>query len=164
MVQCAEYHAPIGPLLLTSDGEALTGLWMDRMTPEHAVSLEALPVFQKAGKWLDAYFRGEDKRIDFPLAPEGTFFQQQVWELLLQIPYGETSTYGTLAREVAKRTGKGKMSAQAVGGAVGRNSISIIIPCHRVIGAQGQLTGYAGGINKKVWLLRHEGWKGEERI
>ena len=94
---------------------------------------------------------------DFPVAPEGTDFQKLVWKLLLEIPFGETRTYGQIAREVARRMGRQKMSPQAIGGAVGRNPISIIIPCHRVVGSGGQLTGYAGGLDKKKWLLRHEG-------
>lgn len=153
-----EYASPVGKLLLTSDGENLTGLWMNREPPA-AGKAEELPVLLKARKWLDAYFRGEDAPIDFPLAPEGTAFQKRVWDILLAIPYGKTRTYGDIAREMAGSLGKEKMSAQAVGGAVGRNPISILIPCHRVVGAQGQLTGYAGGLDKKVWLLEHEGWK-----
>lgn len=164
MVQYAEYESPLGQILLMSDGEALTGLWMNRESPQDTVSPESQPVFQKAAAWLDAYFRGEERTIDFPLVPAGTDFQRQVWKLLLEIPFGKTVTYGSIAREMAEITGKEKMSAQAVGGAVGRNPIWIIIPCHRVVGAKGQLTGYAGGIDRKLWLLRHEGWKGEERI
>lgn len=156
----AEYVSPVGKLLLTTDGESLTGLWMNA-EPFGTENAEH-PIFQKAAKWLDAYFRGEDPVADFPLAPAGTAFQMQVWEILLAIPFGSTRTYGDIAREMAVRLGKENMSAQAIGGAVGRNPISILIPCHRVVGAKGQLTGYAGGLDKKVWLLRHEGWKGEE--
>lgn len=152
----AEYISPMGNLLLTSDGEALTGLWIGRDAPEDTVSLDTLPALQKVGVWLDAYFRGEPREIDFPLAAGGTAFQKLVWELLLQIPYGETSTYGAIAREIARQMGKEKMSAQAVGQAVGRNPINIIVPCHRVVGAKGELTGYAGGLDKKIWLLNHE--------
>ena len=139
--------SPLGPLLLTSNGTALTGLWMEA----HRVTIcgtriDDLPVFSAAGAWLADYFAGRIREVDFPLSPAGTEFQRKVWSLLLTIPYGETATYGALA----------KMSAQAVGQAVGRNPISIIIPCHRVVGAKGQLTGYAGGLENKKWLLRHE--------
>lgn len=146
------YDSPVGRLLLTSDGESLTGLWMNRPVPGES----ALPLFGQVRAWLDAYFRGENAPIDFPLAPKGTEFQRQVWKLLLEIPYGCTRTYGDIAREMAVLRGKQKMSAQAVGQAVGSNPISIIIPCHRVVGAKGKLTGYAGGLEKKSWLLRHE--------
>ena len=149
------YYSPIGPLWLTSDGEALTGLWMQ--PAETTVPDGADPILQKAVNWLDSYFRGKQPSPDaLPLSPAGTDFQHLVWEILLTIPYGATRTYGDIAREAANRMGKAKMSAQAVGGAVGRNPISIIIPCHRVIGAKGALTGYAGGLAKKEWLLRHE--------
>ena len=156
MVYFAEYDSPVGKLLLTCDGESLTGLWMDREPPKG--SLEGHPVLEKAKAWLDAYFRGEILEISFPLAPVGTDFQKKVWNILLTIPFGQTRTYGDIAREIAALLGKEKMSAQAVGGAVGSNPISIVIPCHRVVGAKGQLTGYAWGIEKKAWLLRHEGW------
>ena len=149
--------SPVGPLYLTSDGEKLTGLWMRE--PEGEAVLADLPVLWEARKWLDAYFRGEAPAVEaLPLAPKGTEFQMLVWELLLDIPFGQTRTYGDLAKEAAARLGKTRMSAQAVGGAVGRNPISIIIPCHRVVGAGHALTGYAGGLEKKLWLLRHEGW------
>lgn len=156
----AEYASPVGRLLLTGDGEHLTGLWMNRELPVRA---EAPQFFAPVKNWLDAYFRGEERKIDFLLKPEGTAFQQLVWQMLLEIPFGQTRTYGDLAREAARRMGKERMSAQAVGGAVGRNPISIVIPCHRVIGADGALTGYAGGMEKKRWLLCHEGWKERER-
>lgn len=160
----AEYDSPVGKLLLKSDGIALTGLWMDREISKHGAEGRDLAVIQRAKRWLDAYFRGEDTDVDFPLAAVGTDFQQQIWDILLTIPFGKTCTYGDIAREMAARRGKERMSAQAVGGAVGRNPISIIIPCHRVIGAGDKLTGYAGGIARKLWLLRHEGWKGEGKI
>lgn len=152
-----EYDSPIGKLLLTCDGEGLTGLWMDREPPKDGTEQQNHPVLRKARQWLDAYFRGENPLIDFPVTPEGTSFQRQVWQILLTIPYGKTRTYGDIAREMTKRMGKEKMSAQAVGGAVGRNPISIIVPCHRVVGAKGQLTGYAFGLERKKWLLNHEG-------
>ena len=147
-----EYPSPVGTLYLTADPGGLTGLWM------HPEMTEDYPVFAQAKNWLDSYFSGNPADISFPLNPHGTAFQKQVWELLLTIPYGETTTYGSLAREMARRCGREKMSAQAVGQAVGANPISILIPCHRVVGANGRLTGYAGGLDKKEWLLRHEGW------
>lgn len=150
------YHSPLGPLLLQSDGVNLTGLSLNAAIPEEETEL---PVFQKTRLWLDDYFRRNHRAIDIPLSPAGTAFQQQVWTLLLTIPYGKTRTYGDLAREVAKLLGKEKMSAQAVGQAVGRNPISILIPCHRCVGAKGQLTGYAWGIENKLWLLCHENRK-----
>ena len=150
MTYYAEYPSPVGTLLLTSDGQALTGLWMNRPMPPAAPG-EKPPVLTQAEQWLDAYFRGEDQPIPFPLAPAGTEFQKKVWEILLTIPYGGTLSYGAIAKRLGPR-----MSAQAVGGAVGRNPISIFIPCHRVLGASGQLTGYAGGLDKKRWLLDHE--------
>lgn len=163
MTSYTYYDSPVGRLLLTCDGEALTGLWMDREAPADARPGQAA-VLVSAGKWLDGYFRGEKPEMEFPLAPAGTAFQKHVWDILLAIPYGQTRTYGDIAREMAAKLGKEKMSAQAVGQAVGANPISILIPCHRVVGARGQLTGYAGGLERKVWLLSHEGWKiGENR-
>lgn len=150
------YTSPVGELLLTSDGTALTGVWMDGVIPDEGVCDPALPVFQDAVRWLDAYFAGHQIEITFPIRPEGTAFQLWVWEILLAIPFGQTRTYGEIAREIGATTGK-KMSAQAVGQAVGRNPVSILIPCHRVVGAGRKLTGYAGGLDRKVWLLRHEG-------
>ena len=147
-----EYPSPVGTLHLTADEGGLTGIWM------HPEETENFPILPQAKAWLDGYFSGNPAEISFPLNPHGTSFQKQVWALLLTIPYGETTTYGCLAREMAQRTGKEKMSAQAVGQAVGANPISILIPCHRVVGAKGKLTGYAGGLDKKEWLLRHEGW------
>ena len=150
---CSEYPSPIGVLLLTSDGTGLTGLWMDTQPPRETTMerRDDLPLFASVRRWLDAYFEGSPPAPNFPLAPSGTAFQQRVWQLLLQIPYGHTTTYGTIARSISPT-----MSAQAVGGAVGKNPIGIIIPCHRCIGSQGQLTGYSGGLDKKKWLLRHE--------
>lgn len=156
----AEYPSPLGTLLLTCEENALTGLWMNRQAPS-AGSREDHPVLKQACLWLDDYFRGEPGPILFPLEPEGTPFQKQVWQILLEIPYGQTRSYGDIAREMAGRLGKATMSAQAVGQAVGKNPISILIPCHRVVGAKGQLTGYAGGLEKKIWLLHHEKWRGE---
>lgn len=151
MVYSTKYSSPVGELFLTSDGQALTGLWMEAQKKPAAEQTDDLPLFGPVRDWLDAYFRGECQEIPFPLSPAGTEFQHRVWNILLQIPYGETTTYGAIAKELGPR-----MSAQAVGGAVGRNPISILIPCHRVVGANGQLTGYAGGLENKQWLLRHE--------
>ena len=118
--------------------------------------MKELPVFEETRRWLDAYFRGEKPDFTPPLSVETTPFRRAVWELLLTIPYGQTMTYGEIAAEIARRRGLSGMSAQAVGGAVGRNPISLIIPCHRVVGTGGSLTGYAGGIEKKVKLLELE--------
>ncbi|MGM9660106.1 MAG: methylated-DNA--[protein]-cysteine S-methyltransferase [Faecousia sp.] len=147
-----QYPSPVGTLYLTADEAGLTGIWM------HRSATEASPFLKQAAQWLDAYFAGNPQPPAFLLNPKGTAFQKQVWQLLLDIPYGQTRTYGEIAREMALLTGKEKMSAQAVGQAVGKNPISILIPCHRVVGANGKLTGYAGGLDKKQWLLRHEGW------
>ena len=149
------YDSPVGLLRLESDGQNLTGLYY---TSESKYSDTDLPLFQSVREWLDAYFRGEPYEPDFPIQLSGTPFQQQVWLILRTIPYGQTRTYGDIAREIAGMTGKTRMSSQAVGQAVGRNPVSIIIPCHRVIGSGGRLTGYAGGLERKEWLLRHEGW------
>lgn len=151
-----EYDSPVGQLLLCSDGEHLTGLWMNRTPPEGAEQAQ-LPVFDQVSDWLDGYFRGENPPLEnIPMKPDGTAFQQQVWKLMQDIPWGCTRTYGDLAGELTRRMGKDKMSAQAVGQAVGANPIAIIVPCHRVLGAKGKLTGYAYGLDKKIWLLKHE--------
>ena len=155
-----EYDSPIGTLVLTCREDALTGLWMNRVPPKNAGRREDHPIFLEAKLWLDRYFRGENPPVTVLLRPEGTPFRQQVWRLLQDIPYGESRSYGDLARQMAAILGKEKMSAQAIGQAVGSNPINIFIPCHRVVGARGQLTGYAGGIQNKIWLLRHEGQQG----
>ena len=159
MIYTAHYTSPLGGITLTSDGMALTGLYFDgeRDFPDlSAVRKKDLPVFGEVLRWLDLYFAG--KKPDFmpPLAPIGTPFQQAVWEILKTISYGETTSYGAIAKQLEKNTGR-RTAAQAVGGAVGRNPISILIPCHRVIGANGSLTGYAGGLDKKEYLLGLEG-------
>ena len=150
------YPSPLGELTLASDGVALTGLWIKGQkyfgsgAQQWQVN-EDLPVFAAVSCWLDDYFSGEQPDPqNLPLSPSGTDFRRCVWEALLDIPYGEVITYG----ELADRVGCG--SARAVGGAVGHNPISIIIPCHRVLGTDGSLTGYAGGIDCKRWLLAHE--------
>lgn len=155
--------SPLGKVTLASDGGALTGLWLEGQAhfPQELPALSAAaddPALDMAEQWLRRYFAGErpDPRA-LPLAPQGTPFRLMIWELLLQIPYGTVVTYGALAAQAAERLGKRAMSAQAVGGAVSRNPISILIPCHRVIGADGSLTGYAGGTARKEALLRLEG-------
>ena len=148
---CSQYESPIGTLWLTGRDGVLTGLSFE----EPGGDFEA-GSFDGVQHWLDAYFRGIPREIDFRIDPAGTPFQKRIWEFLLEIPYGETVTYGDLARAAAKAMGKEKMSAQAVGQAVGRNPIAILIPCHRCVGAKGKLTGYAYGLDRKVWLLKHE--------
>ena len=144
------YPSPAGPLLLISDGKSLTGLTFGSPEP-HRNAQENLSIFNSAKRWLDAYFDGKPAVRDFSLVLKGTAFQHRVWDLLEQIPYGETVTYGQLARQLGEN-----MSAQAVGQAVGKNPVAIMIPCHRVVGAGGQLTGYTWGVERKQWLLRHE--------
>ena len=158
MMVKTDYASPLGTLTLASDGENLTGLWMAGQKyfaagiPTNLPVCDDLPVFLQARDWLDRYFAGKRPAVcELPLAPQGSAFRQSVWRILCEIPYGQTVTYG----EIAKRLGV--RSAQAVGGAVGHNPISIIIPCHRVLGSDGSLTGYAGGAQKKIWLLAHEG-------
>lgn len=158
MVCFTEMDSPVGMLLLCAEEKALTGVWMNRTPLPQWCRDDGHPVLQETKKWLDAYFRGEESSLDIPLHPSGTPFQQAVWEILRTIPPGQTRTYGSIAREMAQLTGKEKMSAQAIGQAVGANPISILVPCHRVVGIQGDLTGYAGGLEKKIWLLKHEGW------
>lgn len=160
-----EYASPEGPIVIASDGRHITGLWFigQKFFGESlnypVVDGSALSVLQDAVTWLDAYWRGtQPSHADLPLRPRGTAFQQKVWRLLLEIPYGSCVTYGDLAKKIAAQDGLRSMSAQAVGNAVGRNPISIIIPCHRVIGTNGSLTGYAGGISRKAALLRMEGF------
>ena len=161
MLYTSHYASPLGGMTLVSDGTALVGLYFDGQKYA-AEGLDAtrtqksLLISEEARRWLDVYFSGRKPDFMPALAPHGTAFQQSVWEILRTIPYGETTTYGAIARRIEQNTGC-RMSAQAVGGAVGRNPISILIPCHRVIGTDGSLTGYAGGIDKKERLLRWEG-------
>lgn len=164
MLYTKEYRSPLGTVLLASDGEALCGLWFlgQRHFPEALISDsrrdDGLCALNEAALWLDRYFSGKKPSpTDILLRPVGTVFRQRVWDRLCRIPYGQTVTYGEIARELAAEDGRACMSAQAVGNAVGRNPISIIIPCHRVLGSGGALTGYAGGLDRKLSLLRLEG-------
>ena len=164
MVYTSHYDSPIGALLLAERDGKLTGLWMEGQKyflgslREETQDRESSPVLRQAGLWLDRYFAGERPAIsELPLAPIGSEFRKEVWQVLCEIPYGETTTYGEISQKIAARRGLERMSAQAVGGAVGHNPISIIIPCHRVVGSNGSLTGYAGGLQKKIKLLTHEG-------
>lgn len=162
MQYTSHYESPLGALTLASDGEALTGLWFDgqkhfaaTLGREHEGA--ALAVFAQTTSWLDTYFGGAEPDFAPPVAPLGSDFRQAVWKIMRSIPFGQTTTYGQIATRMAAEQGRGRVSAQAVGGAVAHNPILIIFPCHRVVGAQGSLTGYAGGIDKKTWLLEHEG-------
>ena len=161
MIFIQHYDSPMGGILLAADEVGLTGLWFDgqkyfaRDLP--AERIERNPsALSETGRWLDIYFTGKEPDFMPPLHPIGSAFRQSVWKILLQIPYGQTTTYGEIARQLAEKQGRSKMSAQAVGGAVGHNEISILIPCHRVVGTSGSLTGYAGGIDKKIRLLELE--------
>ena len=155
------YRSPMGDILLAADDTGLTGLWFEgqkyfarTLDKEH--EKREIPLFEKTKQWLDIYFSGKEPDFTVPLHVTGTAFQKQVWEILRSIPYGQTMTYGEIARKMAAQRGEMRMSAQAVGGAVSHNEVSILIPCHRVVGTNGSLTGYAGGIDKKIQLLRLE--------
>lgn len=161
-MQCIScYESPMGRILLAADDIGLTGLWFEGQKyftlclNKHHEEKE-LAIFQDVKRWLDIYFSGKKPDFTVPVHFTGTDFQKEVWEILRSIPYGKTMTYGEIAKRIAEKKGLGHMSAQAVGGAVGHNEISIIVPCHRVVGANGSLTGYAGGIDKKVQLLALE--------
>ncbi|WP_405304251.1 methylated-DNA--[protein]-cysteine S-methyltransferase [Methanobrevibacter sp.] len=157
MYYSTDYISPIGRMLIVSDGESICGLWFYGQKHflssinDEIIQNDDLAIFKKVKIWLNDYFNGLNPKIDFKVNPHGTDFRCRVWEILSQVPYGETITYGEIALMLSD-----KMSAQAVGGAVGHNPVSIIIPCHRVIGADGKLTGYAGGIDKKIALLKLE--------
>ena len=162
MQYITHYSSPIGDITIASNGTALTGLWFDGQkyfasTLGADYKEENLPVFAEAKRWLYVYFSGIEPDFTPPLCLNGSPFRMAVWQILQSIPYGQTITYGAIAQQLAEQSGQTKMSAQAVGGAVGHNPISIIVPCHRVVGTNGSLTGYAGGINKKVKLLELEG-------
>ena len=152
----AHYDSPLGDITLASDGMSLTGLWFNGQKHfggtlgVRTSSSAQLPVFDETRHWLDSYFSGRKPDFTPPLLMQGTPFQRHVWEALRSLPYGQTVTYGELARRLCIR------SAQAVGGAVGRNPIAIIVPCHRVVGANGALTGYAAGLDRKRALLQLE--------
>lgn len=155
------YKSPAGDILLAADDIGLTGLWFEgqkyfalHLGREHEE--KELPLFKEVKRWLDIYFSGREPDFTVPLHFTGTDFQNEVWEILCSIPYGKTITYGEIAGQLAAKKGLERMSAQAVGGAVGHNEISIIVPCHRVVGSNGSLTGYAGGIDKKIKLLTLE--------
>ncbi len=158
------YHSPLGVIQLLADKDALLNLSLKGQAfPEPSesvcsISVKESSILKATVEWLDAYFAGKKPSIStLSLAPQGSAFRQSVWELLLQIPYGEVRTYGDIAQEIGAKRGIAKMASQAIGGAVGHNPIPIIIPCHRVIGANGNLTGYGGGIDLKIKLLAHEG-------
>ena len=156
------YLSPLGDITLASDGQDLTGLWFDgqkyfggNLPAEH--TKKQLRIFEQTIKWLDVYFSGKAPDFTPPLSMKGiSLFRKRIWEIMLEIPFGQVATYGQIAKQIAAETGK-QVSAQAVGGAVGHNSISLIIPCHRVVGSDGNITGYAGGIDKKFALLKMEG-------
>ena len=150
------YDSLLGPLTLVSNGTALTELRLDG-SKNITETQKNLPIFRETVRWLDIYFSGKEPDFTPPLNMRTGPFRREVWEIMLTIPYGKTMTYGEIAKEIARRHGLEKMSAQAVGGAVGHNAIPIIIPCHRVIGANGNLTGYGGGIERKIKLLALEG-------
>ena len=162
-IYTAQYPSPLGVISASAEDDAITGLWF--------VDQKYYPVgfkdwqrdssnatLRQLGEWLEAYFSGQDRPFAGKLAAKGTAFRQQVWQILLQIPYGQTTTYGAIAKTLAKRNGQVKLAAQAVGGAVGHNPISLLIPCHRVVGSGGSLIGYGGGLDKKRALLKLEGW------
>ncbi len=162
MQYISHYNSPLGDILLAADDAGLTGLWFEgqryfalHLGREHEE--RELPVFSLAARWLDVYFSGNNPDFAVPLHLTGSDFHREVCEIMLSIPYGKTMTYGEIAGIIASRRGIGRMAPRAVGGAVGHNEISIIVPCHRVIGANGNLTGYGGGIERKIRLLELEG-------
>lgn len=163
MIYTISYKSPVGELLLAEQDGSLIGLWNKGQkyylgSVKETFEEKDTPMLQKTKAWLDRYFAGEKPEItELALNPAGTDFQQQVWQILRDIPYGTTVTYGDIAKQMANRLGRQTMSSQAVGGAVGHNPISIIVPCHRVVGKSGSLTGYAGGMAAKISLLTHEG-------
>lgn len=154
-------QTPLGEVRLRSDGKSLIGLWFvgqvnDAKEHSDIEIKDDLPIFGQVETWLESYFSGNQTPIIFPLQPKGTMFQERVWKILQEIPYGETMTYGEIAQRITKEKGVATYSAQAVGQAVGKNPISLLIPCHRVLGKNGALTGYAGGVHRKEQLLRIE--------
>ena len=167
MINTCNIDTPLGVATITAENDKLTGFWFvgqkyfasnaDKTDMRGWTENYDYPVFKAVRKWIADYFAGKNPVCGFELNPRGTGFQKNIWELLLQIPYGQVVTYGELAGRYAKKMGIERMSAQAVGGAVGHNPISLLIPCHRVVGSNGSLTGYAGGIEKKSMLLALEG-------
>lgn len=162
MEYVSNYISPLGKMLLAADDKGLAGAWFEGQKYfARGLSSEyeerELSLFKDVKYWLDLYFSGQEPKFQVPIHLIGTSFQQEVWEILCEIPYGETRTYGEIAARIAKRRGIVSMSAQAVGGAVGHNPIPVIVPCHRVLGAGGSLTGYAGGVERKRKLLELEG-------
>lgn len=155
------YQSALGEILISSDDFGLSGLWFfdENCFPESVLDniKKETPVIKQTKNWLDIYFKGKKPDFTPPLNPSGTEFRMRVWEILRKIPYGKTITYNDIALIIAKERNIKKMSAQAVGGAVGHNKISVIIPCHRVIGSRGNLTGYSGGLQRKLKLLELEG-------
>ena len=154
-------QTPLGEVRLRSDGKSLTGLWFvgqvnDAKDNRDIETKDDLPIFEQVKTWLENYFSGKQTPITILLQPKGTIFQEEVWKILQEIPYGETMTYGEIAQRIAKEKGVATYSAQAVGQAVGKNPISILIPCHRVLGKNATLTGYAGGVHRKEQLLNLE--------
>lgn len=168
MQYTSRYRSPLGQMLLAADETGVTGLWfagqkyfalhLDKEQEE-----KEIPLFATVKQWLDVYFAGKEPDFTVPLHFTGTAFQNEVWGILCTIPYGRTATYGEIAKQLAARRGVPRMSAQAVGGAVGHNPISILVPCHRVVGVNGSLTGYAGGLQRKRCLLALEQGRGKER-
>lgn len=165
MLYIHHYQSPLGGLIMSSNGQDLTGLWFDcqkqynctlKKEQEYIVNT-ADYVIKETEKWLDTYFNGIVPNFIPPILLDGTEFQETVWDILLSIPYGKIITYGEIADKIAKKRGIERMSAQAVGGAVSHNPIALIIPCHRVVGKNNYLTGYAGGLEKKIELLKLEG-------
>ena len=161
MQYTSRYASPLGSILLAADDIGLVGLWFEGQKYfanglEKTHEEKEIPLFAKVKRWLDVYFSGQQPQFTVPLHFIGSDFQKEVWALLCTIPYGQTTTYGAIAKQLAAKRGLPQMSAQAVGGAVGHNKISIIVPCHRVVGKNGSLTGYAGGLDKKAELLRLE--------
>ena len=155
------YKSPLGEITLASDGLSLTGLWFNKQkyfaySLDENYEVKYLPIFDETIKWLDIYFNGKNPDFVPKIKMKSSDFRKSVWEILITIPYGQTMTYGEIAKIIAKQKGLSRMSAQAIGNAVGHNSISLIIPCHRVIGTNGNLAGYAGGIDKKIKLLTLE--------
>lgn len=162
MQYTTNYESPLGKIVIAADQIGLTGLWFEgqkyfALYLDKENEEKEIPVLTEAKRWLDIYFSGREPDFELPLHFIGSEFQNEVWEILYSIPYGKTMTYGEIAKRLAAKRGIARMSAQAVGGAVGKNEISVIVPCHRVVGSNGSLTGYAGGIAKKIELLKLEG-------